>query len=425
MHFTPRPKNDFMEYIERYYEECRKRCPNIAAIAGKWTFEDLIPGLSDFDTRFIVEDGMTADDWRNMSAAVGEVHLDICTKFPHWARNMEHLPGINLTWGELTDPAAYYPEYPQWTFYDTTDRERLATAEKYLADKPWGAQDEYFHLKKFCLYYGRYDRAIDPAVNLGPYENKYPLHSRLMHYFCPPVQSALCILEKRPVRGKMEAMRLLSGRFGELKVFDEILDAVDRHYEAPELYVEPEVSYLEDRLESALNVVREAIAPELTLIEDAPKKSIIEWKAELRNVPIDPALRVFDAAKFSRLMEGRLEFYAHAPAHFDSIWCIENELRRLKQSSFTIPFGVFWKELTGETMENPVDILDKLCPNLLTEEEVRCTRTFDRLLPGHWEDGTQKQIARDLAAIFDGFFHALCKVADRVKEISREKRTCK
>ena len=38
--------------------------------------------------------------------------------FPRWVRNLEHLPGINLTVDEMTDPLLHYAEYPQWTFYE-------------------------------------------------------------------------------------------------------------------------------------------------------------------------------------------------------------------------------------------------------------------------------------------------------------------
>ena len=51
MKFAPRPENDFADYIRTYYEACRYRCDKIEAIAGKWMFRDLLPGMSDFDTR--------------------------------------------------------------------------------------------------------------------------------------------------------------------------------------------------------------------------------------------------------------------------------------------------------------------------------------------------------------------------------------
>ncbi len=56
----------------------------IEAIAEKWTFEDLIPGMSDFDTRFVCSNDMTLDDWCRMSTAVGQVHLDLSNGHVIW-----------------------------------------------------------------------------------------------------------------------------------------------------------------------------------------------------------------------------------------------------------------------------------------------------------------------------------------------------
>jgi Spy/CpxP family protein refolding chaperone len=95
--FAAKPDNDFRLFIDTYFERCRAECPKLAAIAGKWTFEDLIPGLSDFDTRFIFTDGVTVEEWIRMSSAVGRVHTNLAKESPRWARILEHLPGLNLT----------------------------------------------------------------------------------------------------------------------------------------------------------------------------------------------------------------------------------------------------------------------------------------------------------------------------------------
>jgi len=419
MKFEPKPENDFEEFFELYYDECRRRVPQIQAIAAKWTFEDLIPGLSDFDTRFIVDDGMTVQDWCDMSTAVGQIHLDLCNRYPHWARNLEHLPGINLTWSEVMDAESYYPEYPQWTYYRTSQPEKLAALEQYLANRPWDQKDEYFHLGKFCLYYGRYDRQIDPAVNLGPFENKYPLHSRFMHYFCPPLQAALCILHRRAIRGKTETIRLAREMFPDQEVFAEMADVVQRHYEVPELYEEPELTRLEDRLAAALEFLRDRIAPDLTLVGDAQRKDVSQWKADLKNVPISPALRAFSAARFSRLMKGRLQFYAAAPPHFDSTWLIENELLRLRRNFFDIPASVYCEVTTGDIPQDPAEMLERLYPDILDGEEHRCIQEFIRLLPGHWPNGEQKRIASAVAEIFDGFFHGQSKIVEEIRRHAR------
>jgi len=418
MYFEPQPKNDFEEFFELYYAECRGRIPRNAALAGKWTFEDLIPGLSDFDTRFIVEDGMKTQDWCDMSAAVGEVHLDLCQRYPHWSRNLEHLPGINLMWSEIMDAESYYPEYPQWTFYRTEWPEKLEALESYLAQRSWDEKDEYFHLSKFCLYYGRYDRRIDPPINLGPYESKYPLHSRFMHYFCPPLQAALCILRRRPVRGKMETVRLSREMFPDIAVLGEMEEVVKRHYEVPELYEEPNLTHLEDRLEQALNTVRQRIAPHITLVSGAESKTVAEWRVCPEDVPMSPVLRAFGAGRFSRLMKGRLRFYAAAPPCFDSIWCIENELRRLRRNFFTIPFGIYWELATGEKVDDPATILSHLRPGILDQEELRATREFVRLTPGRRRAGEQKNIAAAIADVFDDFFSAQLKIVQAVRDMS-------
>lgn len=422
MSVARQPENDFARFIDIYYQECRQRFPTIECIGGKWEFEDLIPGLSDFDTRFIVRDGMTVRDWCEMSSAVGEVHLDMCRRFPHWARNLEHLPGINLMWQELVNPGMYYPEYPQWTFYKTSNPARLAAAEQYLSRRPWDAKDEYFHLKKFCLYFGRYDRKIDPPVNLGPYENKYPLHSRFMHYFCPPLQSALCVLFKRPIRGKLETVHLACERFPDVPVFAEMRKNVEQGYEAFEHYQEPEMTLLEDRLEKALEFLKGQIAPHLTLIPDPVDKTVLEWKACLARVPQQATLRVFEASRFSRLMKGRLRFYAMAPAHFDSSWPIENELRRMRRNFFEIPFGAFFELYSGRPAVDPLQHMSSLPQGLLTDHEIESVHAFYRLLPASRQFGNLRDAALAVSLVFDGFFSALVKISEHLKTISAKTR---
>ena len=40
MNFTPRPKNEFKDFMALYYERCREKVPQIIALAAKWNFED-------------------------------------------------------------------------------------------------------------------------------------------------------------------------------------------------------------------------------------------------------------------------------------------------------------------------------------------------------------------------------------------------
>lgn len=416
MKFAPKPENDFAQYIRTYYERCKSGFEPIEAIAGKWMFRDLVPGMSDFDTRFVVRDGMTAEDWCRMSTAIGEVHLTLCQKYPCWARNLEHLPGINLTWSELASETTYYPEYQLWSFYHTERPGTLSAALEWLAKRPWDVKDEYFHLKKFCQFYGRYNRSIDPPINLGAHENKYALHSRLMHYFTPPVQAAVCLLERKNIAGKFDALDIAQRHFPDLACWSVMREILHADYEVPQWYREPFVSELEDELEAALQTIALKLRKCITLVPVGDGTDVSEWKKALQSTPVDPRLVILESARFSRLMKGRLRFYANAPSFFETSWLIGNELRRIGHSFFQTPFTTYWKIRSGELIADALTILDCLCGDLLTPTEVAATKEFVRLTGGDWQDGQEKQIAQAVADVFDDFFKGLTKISDAVYE---------
>lgn len=408
---APVPENDFARYIRIYYDACRERFDAIEAIAGKWTFQDLIPGMSDFDTRFIVRDGVTMADWCRMSTAIGETHLALCRQYPHWARNLEHLPGINLAWTELTTERLYYPEYEQWTFYHTEQPDRLRAVQAHFARRSWDIKNEYFHLKKFCLYYGRYDRTIDPLINLGVHAGKYPLHSRLMHYFSPPVLSAVCLLEKKNYPGKMDAFEIARRYFPDLRCWEMLAEIFAANYLTPRWYQEPRLTELEDALEQALIRMAERLRSAITLVPPEAGLDMAAWKKALKQVMLDPALVIFENAKFSRLMKGRLRFYAAVPAHFDSNWLIANELKRMGENFFRTPFRTYWKIKTGQEVADPLAILDALAGNPLSPREIQAVRTFARLTTETWAKGQEHEMALKIADVFDDFFSALTKIS--------------
>ena len=417
MNFAPKPENDFAQYIHRYYENCKSRFEGIEAIAGKWMFRDLIPGMSDFDTRLIVRDGMAADDWCRMSTAVGDAHLALCQKYPCWARNLEHLPGINLTWSELTTETTYYSEYHQWSFYHSEQPKSVNDALQWLAQRPWDIKDEYLHLKKFCQYHGRYDRSIDPPINLGIHKNKYPLHSRLMHYFTPAVQAAVCLLERQNFAGKFDSLEIAQRHFPHLRCWRAVNEILHANYEFPRWYQEPFLSELEDDLETALRIIAVKLRDGITLVPVDAGEDVSAWRKVLQSAPIDPSLVILESARFSRLMKGRLRFYAQAPSHFETSWLIRHEVRRIGRNFFHTPFAAYWKIKTGELVEDAVAILDRLCGDLLTPTEVAATKEFARLTGAECQDGQEKPIARAVADVFDDFFRALTKIRDAVFEV--------
>jgi hypothetical protein len=399
MKFEPKPDNCFSEFIETYFERCRKVCPKLRGIGGKWTFEDLIPGLSDFDSRLLFTDDTTVPEWAEMSLAIGNVHTDLAKEFPQWARILEHLPGLNLMRKEMINPTFYYPEFQLWSFY-CGDRNILDSIRNYLTAKPWTRRDEIFHLKKFALYYGPYQRGIDPAVNIGRWENKYPLHSRFMHYFTPPLQSAVSLVLKRGVAGKFEALRLARKTFPHPEVIDMILAATDRHYEIQEYYEEPKLSQIEKDLEKYLRTVYAALADHVTQIRIDPNDTPKELKAKVAAVPVDPAEQFYEGVKFSRFMKGRLLFYATSIAWFDTTWLIHIELGRIVNNFFDKPLTTFGQIIYKENLPAE-EVLNRLGGKILSPEIVRQAREFARIAALPIRDGKEKQHAYQVAQIFE------------------------
>jgi len=416
MDFVPRPENDFKEFIEMYYYSCRRKFPKLQAIAGKWTFEDLIPGMSDFDTRLICSDDMQRKDWGELAKVVGEVHNDLCVHYPKWDRKLEHLAGVNMTWQELTIPGLYYTEFKQWSVYNCANQKRLRDFEETMEKRPWDDTDEYYHLKRFLTFFGPYIRGIDPAINLGEFENKYPLHSRFMHYFTLPVQSAVSIITKKTIKGKFEAQRMAKKLFPGMDIFDDLFDAVQKHYEIPELYSEPLLGELEKKLHDSLISISEALKEHITILPKEILADTGKWKKYISEYTIDPRFKVLDATKFCRFMKERLRFYANAPEHFDSKWLIRNDLNRMRNNIFCVPYLTYWEIFMGEKKDDPDELVPRMVPDILTSEEAAVALEFSKLLSKKVTEGEEIEKALAVSELFDGFLSGLEKITGRVKE---------
>ena len=398
MNFEPAPANDFYQFMSTYYDRCRQRVPQICVVAAKWTPGDLIPGLSDFDTRFIVADDMTPDGWGAMSRAVGEVHSEMARQFPHWSRNLEHLPGLNLAVSEMTDPVLFYPEFAQWTLYEGEEQAKTKI-EAYMASRTWSARDELYHLKKIATFIGPYMRGIDPPVNLGPWENKYPLHSRFMHYFTPPVQAGVSLALKRNVKGKFEALRLASEMFPNANVIEMILDVVVCHYERSDDYIEPRLTEIERALETYLQEMWGALAEHVTLVDADPADGRDAIRAKVAAVPLDATETFFGGVKFCRLMEGRLRFYAEDIPSFDSTWLIHNELDRIVANFHDVPLSVYGQARFGEQLA-PAEVLDRLRGEILTADQCDRMSAFAELAGRSIPEAGERLRAREIAEIY-------------------------
>lgn len=415
MNFAPAPLNDFPEFIETYFERCRARVPKIEGSAGKWTLEDLIPGLSDFDTRFFVDDAMTAADWCRMSTEVGQVHLELVKERKDWARNLEHLPGVNLKWNELLDPQAYFTEFSQWTFYHG-DQGKLQQAREHIARHVWDDADELYHWKKIAIYYGPYNRTIDPPVNLGAYENIYSLHSRLMHYLAPPVHSAVCLMKSETMPGKLQAFRDARDVFPNSATMDLVLELIEHHYAAPQYLSEPGMTELDALLEAYLETLVNTLLDSGKGLDCARSPTVSQLKAAVAKKADEETkgsvAQLFENIKFARLMRGRLWFYGQEVLWFDSEFLIRNELQRIRPNFYDTPLRLFaqlayQKDVTAE------QALDMMQGDVLDADEVRACRRFACIAELPQSDHELKTRALAVADIFDPFLYALEKIMQR------------
>ncbi|MBE2204012.1 MAG: hypothetical protein IAE94_06720 [Chthoniobacterales bacterium] len=413
--FTPRPANNFQEFIDTYYTRCRALAPEIVGQAGKWKFEDLIPGLSDFDTRFLTVDGLKAADWIRLSMVVGQVHLDLSRERPDWARTLEHLPGVNLTVEELLDPENYYPEFSQWTFYQA-DTKRLRGAASRFANTVWTDADTTYHWKRIALYYERYNRTIDPPINLGTYESKYPLHSRYMHYLAPPLHSAVCLMERRTTPGKLDAFRRARDLFPRAEVMNSVLAGIENHYETPETYGEPALTELDIRLEAYLLAAIDTLLP-LGDLDCAPAPTPARLRAAVSKLPQPGSLsRMFENIKFARLMKGRLWFYSHELPWFDSIPLIQVELNRIGRNFLELPLEIFSENILEKKLRWDV-VLRELGAFGFSADEVALCHTFHSLADPGIPRREYRSRARELVGIYTDFLHIIEKLSNLTSEL--------
>jgi len=338
----------------------------------------------------------------------------MCREYHERARILEHLPGINLKWEEALEAPSYYPEFKQWTIYRAPS-DRQVEFERYLAERPWDDIEELFNVKKFALYFTPYDRAIDPPINMHEFESKYPLHSRIMHYFCPPVQSAVSVRLKRMVRGKMESFRLARNLFPGEHVIDLIMEILDSHYEAPEYYTEPKLSEFEAALFGYLRDSLRVIVPDITVIEASPLDTSKELKDKLSRVTVGLWNRFFDGAKFCRLMMGRLYFYAESIPHFDSMWLIENELKRIRQLFFETTFRAFGRIVWGVDM-TPEESLERCREVYITGNEYTAVKAYADIFGKPYSAATIKEYAREIAGKMGSFQVVLEKLIPVVRQ---------
>jgi hypothetical protein len=257
-----------------------------------------------------------------------------------------------------------------------------------------------YHLRRVAAYIGPYQRGIDPAINVGPCESKYPLHSRFMHYFSPPVQAMASLAAGRTIRGKFESLGLARDLLPRPQVIDMVLDSVACHYEQPESYREPRLSEIERALAGYLVEAWASLAGRTTLVQPEAGHGPDDVRRKVAAVAADPAAAFFEGVKYARFMKGRLLFYADDITWFDSIWLIRNELGRIAANFCLKPLQTYGRVRFGVALPWE-QVLDRLHGGLLLANECAAMREFARVAGGLVADGGEKQRAREVAAVFE------------------------
>lgn len=79
-----------------------------------------------------------------------------------------------------------------------------------------------------------------------------------------------------------------------------------------------------------------------------------------------------------------------------------------------MPFRTFWEARTGECVDDPVDMLEALRGEVLSEEEIDGTRKFHALASALCPTGREREVALVIVEVFDGFFSALNRICEAV-----------
>ena len=330
-------RSDFKSVSRTLGDGLRRRTPHLVALVAKWQKNDLVPGLSDLDFRVICDDGTTADDWVVVDRAVGEIHLEMVRTHPEWNRINEHTAGAGLTVGEAMDHRFHNPEYAAWSVWWGEDG-WYRKLDHRIRRRPFDLLDEHYHLSRFLGYYSPYIQGIDPPINLGRFEPKYPLHSRCWHYFAPPMLSAASLLARRNLSGKRRALSWLRGAGHVTAAVEAVLHQVDRHYETRELDDPRRLGDFEEFLFAAFTELRDPVRNSVRHLPLPPTSDPGTLKESLSAMVSDPLSSLIENVRFVRIRAGRYHFYVNAPRHFEVQELMAIELkwaRRLNHGIFS------------------------------------------------------------------------------------------
>jgi hypothetical protein len=350
---------EFFELAEIYSQRVADAVPEFVATVAKWRSEDLIPGLSDIDTRVICRD-MSPQQWMAFDRVVSDVHLGLVRERPEWSRKLEHQPGFCMTPKEAFDEHLYQAEMAHWSFC-YGDCDLIFRVREYMRSRTWEIRDELHHIKRWLMFWGPYNREIDPPINIAPsIQPKYALHSRAMHYFVPSLQAALSLITRRTVHGKREALFRWLERMPQERVLDETAHMLDMHYGVPALDDREELYAYEGRCYSFLRHIAPQVLEAQSAVDLPPDgdldQSMVELRAGMSALKSNPLTGVYNGLRGSRARRARYWLYLKAPEHFATDWLVRNEVGFL-QRNFT---SDTWRAYAALRWDEPNLAIDEL-----------------------------------------------------------------
>ena len=335
----------------------RRRTTHLVALVAKWQKEDLVPGLSDLDFRVICDDETSGEDWVVVDQAVGEIHLEMVRAHPEWNRINEHTAGAGLTLAEAMDQRFHNSEYAAWSVW-WGQEDWYRRLESQIRRRPFDVLDEHYHLSRFLGYYSPYIRGIDPPINLGPFETKYPLHSRCWHYFAPPMLSAASLLARRNLPGKRRGLSWLRRAGHITAAVETVLHQVDSHYETRELADPSRLGEFEKFLFTAFAEMRDPVRESIRHLRLPATSDPEKLKKSLSAMVSDPLSSLIENVRFVRIRAGRYHFYVNAPRHFEVQELMAIELKWARRLNHGIFSSI--RTILGQGGLSPAECLHRL-----------------------------------------------------------------
>lgn len=402
----------FQDVADTIGSQLNKTNSHAVALVAKWTREDLVPGLSDMDFRVICDESVTEDDWVQIDHRIGQIHCQMVAEHPEWNRINEHTAGAGISLAELKGGQFHHPEYSTWTVWWGRESEISDTIQRSLA-RPLVALDESFHFKRFLSYYSPYIHGIDPPINLGEFEPKYPLHSRCWHYFAPPMVSAATILARKHFTGKRAALNWLMSHGYAVRQVEAVLEQVDSHYETPEMHDSAALQRFEQLLFKAFEELLDPVIASIECFKVPADQSQKELLKQFRHQTVDPFISFLENVRFSRIRAGRYHFYLNAPSHFS----VDRQLAAEQiWTSKLIPgtFDILRRIHGQETLLNCESISQAGIP--LTESEENVVESIRRFSDS-CESGTiVRDNYKEATRLFPEFYRLLERVLQKLSE---------